>query len=214
MNFLPADEKAQIFTFYWFVLSKRQIAWTKNFKRSLTLWHWMAMKSLGKNLIVVSKSGPQKLVIQCHKMKLLWNIFVRAICLLDENNNNNKKTIKFENSIISCLLDKNSPANFWEFDLETMIQFLLRLIMAFQCHKIKLLWKFSVEVIYFLDKRNQKKNKQKKEISTLLPLGKKFSNFLWADLETRIQYLPKLFIILQYHKMKLLWNVLVQIIYL
>ena len=160
MNFLPADEKAQIFTFYWFVLSKRQIAWTKSFKRSLTLWHWMAMKSLGKNLIVVSKSGPQKLVIQCHKMKLLWNIFVRAICLLDENNSNNKKTIKFENSIISCLLDKNSPANFWEFDLETMIQFLLRLIMAFQCHKIKLLWKFSVEVIYFLDKRNQKKKKK------------------------------------------------------
>ena len=60
--FFPAGEKGQNFNFHWFVLSKRQIAWTKKFHRSLILWHWRAMKSLGKNWTVVSKLAPQKLV--------------------------------------------------------------------------------------------------------------------------------------------------------
>ena len=62
MNFFPLGKKRRIFKFYWFVLSKRQIAWTKNFNRSLILWHWRARKSSGKNWIMVSKSAPQKLV--------------------------------------------------------------------------------------------------------------------------------------------------------
>ena len=60
VNFFAAGGKGRIFKFYWFVLSKRQIAWTKNFQTNFILWHWGDMKRLAKNWIVVSKSDPRK----------------------------------------------------------------------------------------------------------------------------------------------------------
>ena len=59
MNFFPAGKNDQILKFYRIVLSKLQITSTKNFNKTLILWHWKAIKSLGKSLIVVSKSAPR-----------------------------------------------------------------------------------------------------------------------------------------------------------
>ena len=61
-EFLSSRQEAWIFKFYWFVFSKREIAWAKIFYRTLILGHWRAIKSLGKNWIVVFKPAPQILV--------------------------------------------------------------------------------------------------------------------------------------------------------
>ena len=93
-------------------------------------------------------------------------------------------------------------------DLETTIQFLAKLLIALQCHKMKLLGKCFCQAIYFLDKTNQWNLKN----WPFLLAAKKFTNLFWADLEIMIQFLLELFMALQCHKMKLLWKFLFQAI--
>ena len=93
--------------------------------------------------------------------------------------------------------------------------------MGFQCHKMKLLWKFFVRAsfpFWFLEsfclKKFTFKTKQTNKILNFQPLAcwKEIHQFFHADLETTIQFLPKVFVVLQCHKMKLLWKFLVQAI--
>ena len=55
--------EGQNFKFHRLVLSKRQIAWAKNWHCILLSWHWRAMKSFSTIWILVSKS---------------WNFFKQA----------------------------------------------------------------------------------------------------------------------------------------
>ena len=83
VNIFPAAKNGRKLKFYWFVLSKRQIARTKNFQSSFILWHWRAMKSLGKNWTVVSNAGQNKWVNlfaasgKSWIFKLYWLVFCK-----------------------------------------------------------------------------------------------------------------------------------------
>ena len=100
-----------------------------------------------------------------------------------------------------CSLETNWP-NLGGPDLESRIQFWPKLSMAFQCHKIKLLCKFLVEAVYLPDNREQ----QNLKFGPFSPTPNKLTNFFRADLESRIQFWPKLCMTLQCHKIKLLWR--------
>ena len=82
--------------FFWFVLSKRQIAWTKNFHRSFILWHWRTTKTLGKNWIVVSKSAWKNWWISFQqargwKFKILLVCFVLKVNFFKQKLSRNQK---------------------------------------------------------------------------------------------------------------------------
>ena len=82
-NFFPAGKKGRIFKIYWFVLSKTQIVSNKSFNRSLILSQWRAMKSFGKNLIVLSKSAtPQNWWISFQQARTVeFRNFIALFCL-------------------------------------------------------------------------------------------------------------------------------------
>ena len=83
VNFFPAGDKGRIFKFYWFVLSKRQISWTKNFSSSLILWHWRVMKSLRKDWTVVSNTAKKKkrLIFLQQEGRVEFSNFIGLFCL-------------------------------------------------------------------------------------------------------------------------------------
>ena len=95
-----------------------------------------------------------------------------------------------------------STQTFLSPSLETTAQFLPKLSMVLQCHKMKLCESFFVQAICLLDKADQ----QNLKILPFSPAGKKFTDFFLADLKTMIQFLPKLVMALQCHKMKLCKN--------
>ena len=64
-----------------------------------------------------------------------------------------KKPIKFE--IWTYLPAQNKFTNFWWADLESSIQFWPKHSTALQYHKIKVLWKASLQTTYLSDKTNQ-----------------------------------------------------------
>ena len=101
---LRKRSKFQIF----FVLSKKQIAWTKTFNSSLILWHWRVMKSLGKNWIAVSKSAQDKLVTffsqQVKRVKI--STFTGLFCLKG-------KLLEPKNFIGVWFCDTEEPWKVW-----------------------------------------------------------------------------------------------------
>ena len=179
VNFFPAGDKGRIFKFYWFVLSKRQISWTKNFSSSLILWHWRAMKSLRKDWTVVSNTAKKKkkkkkkgkiflqqegrvefsnfIGLFCLKGKLLEQKTFKRISFYDTEGIWNvwpKTELWFLNQTPenkpSHLLDTNSPI-FWENDLETT-SFCPHFSWPFSVKK----WSILVQAIYFSTKQTNK----------------------------------------------------------
>ena len=51
-------------------------------------------------------------------------------------------------------------------------------------------------------------------LALLAPVQSNWHNFSWAELETKSQFSPKLFMTLQYHNMKLLPQILAEPMYL
>ena len=134
------------------------------------------------------------MVLQCHKMKLMWKFFCSSNLPFRQS-----RPTKFENStLLTCWKEIHRFFLGW-FENHNSV-------FAQTCHgpsvsQNETLWKFLVQAIYLLDK-----------ILTLSSAGKKFNNFLGAYLETTIQFLPKLFMALQCHKIQLLWKFMFQAI--
>ena len=98
------------------------------------------------------------------------------------------KPVKVEILTLFTCWEKKVTNLFWA-DLETAIQFLPKLFITLQCHKIKLLLKVLVQAICFLEKTKKIWN-----FDLFRKLEK--NQFFWANLETTIQFLPKRFIAL------------------
>ena len=109
--------------------------------------------------------------------------------------NKPKKNLKFPHS---GLLQGNLPI-FGRTQLETTIQFGLKIFIVPKCHKMKLL-----KLVFSTTKLLFRKNKPiKLEIYTFRPVPMKFTNFLGGWRESRIQFWPRLFRATHCYKMKL-----------
>ena len=142
-------------------------------------------------------------------MKPLWWFFGSLNLPSDK-----RKPIKFE--ICSLFGSWNKLTNFWWTALESSLQVLPKHSTTLQCHKMKLLWRFfGPGNLPF-----REKEAIKFEIWTLFACSKEIYQFWgWgggggADLESCCQVWPRHSPTLQCHKIKLVWEALLQANYL
>ena len=135
--------------------------------------------------------------------KLMCPYFPKGIYVLAKTK---RRTLKFG----LCHLLQQNFSNFWYAELETRSKILLKLLTAFHCQDRKLICPYFPEGVYVLAKTKQRTLK----FGPCHLLQQNFSNFWYAELETRSHILLKLSTAFHCHDRELLCKFSVQAIHL